>query len=97
MKVSKENTDIFSNFFNNSFNNSIKLLTFPEILKHEDIKKGKKDIKRNYRLVSILQIYQRYLKNVRLNECYNFLRIYFRSINVCFGKVSVPSKVFWQC
>ena len=58
IKVLKENSDIFSNFLCNSFNNSIKLSTFPEILKHADItplyKKGKKDIKGNYRPVSIL-------------------------------------------
>ena len=58
IKVLKENSDIFSNFLCNSFNNSIKLSKFPEILKHADItplyKKGKKDIKGNYRPVSIL-------------------------------------------
>ena len=58
IKVLKENRDIFSNFLCNRFNNSIKLSTFPEILKHAGItplyKKGKKDIKRNYRPVSIL-------------------------------------------
>ena len=58
IKVLKENSDSFSNFLCNSFNNSIKLSTFPEILKHADItplyKKGKKDIKGNYRPVSIL-------------------------------------------
>ena len=58
IKVLKENTNIFSNFLSISFNNSIKLSTFPEILKHGDItplyKKGKKDIKGNYRPVSIL-------------------------------------------
>ena len=37
VKVLKENTDIFSNFLCNSFSNSIKLSTFPEILKHADI------------------------------------------------------------
>ena len=58
VKGLKENSDIFSNFLCNSLNNSIKLSTFPEILKHTDIipfyKKGKKDIKGNYRPVSIL-------------------------------------------
>ena len=58
IKVLKENSDTFSNFLCNSFNNSIKLSTFPEIRKHAGInplyKKGKKDIKRNYRPVSIL-------------------------------------------
>ena len=58
INVLKENNDIFSNFLCNSFNNSIKLSTFPEILKHADIsplyKKGKKDVKGNYRPVRIL-------------------------------------------
>ena len=57
IKGLKENSDIFSNFLCNSFNNSIKLSTFSEILKYADItplyKKGKKDIKGNYRPVSI--------------------------------------------
>ena len=48
IEVVKENTDIFRNFLCNCFNNSIKLSTFPEILKHADItrlyKKGKKYI-----------------------------------------------------
>ena len=58
IKFLKENSDIFSNFLCCSFNNSIKLSISPEILKHADItplyKKGKKDIKGNYRPVSIL-------------------------------------------
>ena len=58
INVLKENSYVSRNFLCNSFNNSIKLLTFPEILKHADItplhKKGKKDIKRNYKPVRIL-------------------------------------------
>ena len=58
IKVLKENSNIFNNFLCNSFKNSIKLSTFPEILKHADIiplyKKGKKHMKGNYRPVSIL-------------------------------------------
>ena len=46
IKILKENTDVFINFLCNSFNNSIKLTTFPEILKLPYItplyKKGKK-------------------------------------------------------
>ena len=69
IKVLKENSDIFSNFLCNSFNNSIKLSALPEILKHADIlplyKKGKKDIKGNYRPVSILpnlsKIFEKYM------------------------------------
>ena len=58
IKVLKENTYIFNNFLCNSFKNCIKLSTFPEILKHADImplyKRGKKNIKGNYRPVIIL-------------------------------------------
>ena len=56
IKVLKEISDIFINFLWNSFNNSIKLSTFPEIIKHETplYKKGKKDVKGKYRPVSIL-------------------------------------------
>ena len=101
IKVLKENNDIFSNFLCNSFNNSIKLSTFPEILKHADItplyKKGKKDIKGNYRPVSILPDLSKIFEKACMNKCHNFLRIYFRNINVGFGRVLVPSNVFWQC
>ena len=69
IKVLKENTDIFNNSVSNSFNNSIKLSTFPEIPKHSDItplyKKGKKDVKGNYRPVSVLpnlsKIFEKYM------------------------------------
>ena len=58
IKFLKENSDVFNNFLCCSFNSFIKLLISPEILKHADItplyKKGKKDIKGNYRPASIL-------------------------------------------
>ena len=58
IKFVKENIDILSNVLCKSFHNSINLSTFPEIFNHADItslyKKGKKDTKQNYRLVSIL-------------------------------------------
>ena len=72
IKVVKEITDIFSNFLCNSFDDSVKLSTFPEILKHADItplyKKAKKDIKGNYIPVNILQNYQKYLKHAQFYE-----------------------------
>ena len=56
-RVSKENAGIFSNFLCNSSNSSLKFSILPEILRHTDVtplyKKGKKDTKGNYRLVSI--------------------------------------------
>ena len=58
IKTVKENIDVFSDFLCSSFNSSIKLSKFSENLKQADItpayKKGKKDIKGNYRPVSIL-------------------------------------------
>ena len=76
IKVLKENTNIFSNFLSISFNNSIKLSTFPEILKHGDItplyKKGKKDIKGNYRPVSILPNLSKILEKFMFKQMSEF-------------------------
>ena len=59
IKLLKKKIDIFSDFVCTSFNSSINMSKFPENLKLADItpayKKGKKDIKGNYRPVSILQ------------------------------------------
>ena len=58
IKLLKENVDIFSDFVCTSFNSSINMSKFPKNLKLADItsayKKGKNDIKGNYRPVSIL-------------------------------------------
>ena len=101
IKVLKENSDIFSNFLCNSFNNSIKLSTFPEILKHADItplyKKGKKDIKGNYRPVSILPNLSKIFEKCMFEQMSQFFENIFRNINVGFGRFLVPSNVFWQC
>ena len=68
--------DIFSTFLCNSFHNSIKLSTFPEILKHADItpfcKKGKKDIKRNYRPESILPILSKIFEKCMFQQMSQF-------------------------
>ena len=76
IKVTKGNTDIFSNFLCDSFNNSIKLSTFPEILKHAGItplyKKGKKDIKGNYRPVSILPNLSKIFEKCMLEQMSQF-------------------------
>ena len=99
IKVLKENIDIFSNFLCNSFNYSIKLSTFPEILKHADItplyKKGKKDIKGNYRPVSLLPNLSKIFEKCMFEQMSQlFENKYFRNINVGFERVSVPSNVF---
>ena len=58
-KIIKSNSDIFSDFLYVSINSSIKSL-FPSCLKTADItpiyKKGKRDLKDNYRPVSILPV-----------------------------------------
>ena len=83
------------------FNNAIQLSTFPEILKHADIipfyKKGKKDIKGNYRPVSILPDLSKIFEKCMLEQMPQFFENIFRNINVGFGRVLVPSNVFWQC
>ena len=48
----------------------------------------------NYKPVSILPNYQKYLKKTCLNKCHKFLRIYFRNIIVGFGRISIPRNVF---
>ena len=101
VKGLKENSDIFSNFLCNSLNNFIKLSTFSEILKHTDItpfyRKGKKDIKGNYRPVSVLPNLSNIFEKRMFEQMSQVLRIYFQNINLGFGRVLVPSNVFWQC
>ena len=59
-KIIKSNSDIFSYFLYVSINSSIKSSLFPSCLKMADItpiyKKGKRDLKDNYRSVSILSV-----------------------------------------
>ena len=57
-KIIKENVDVFADFLCTSINSPIKSSVFPSCLKFADVatlhKKGRKDAKQNYRLVSIL-------------------------------------------
>ena len=57
--VTKDNADIFSDFLFSDFNNSVTVFIFPSSLKQAVItspvfKKGDKNLKENYRPVSIL-------------------------------------------
>ena len=98
IKILKENVDIFSDFVCNSFASSINMSRFPENLKLADItplyKKGKKDVKGNYRPVSILPNLSKILKNTFLDRCHIFLTTYYQSINVALEKDSVPNIAF---
>ena len=57
-RIIKENIDIFANFLCTSINSAIKYLSFPSSLKLADVtpvhKKGRKDMKENFRPVRIL-------------------------------------------
>ena len=57
-RIIKENIDIFANFLCTSINSAIKYSIFPSSLKLDDVtpvhKKGRKDMKENFRPVRIL-------------------------------------------
>ena len=63
IKIIKENLDIFAGFLCTNINSSFKSSSFPSCLKMADVtplhKKGKKDLKENYRPVSILQVFSK--------------------------------------
>ena len=63
IKIIKENLDIFADFLCTNINSSFKSSSFPSCLKMADVtplhKKGKKDLKENYRPVSILPIFSK--------------------------------------
>ena len=75
-KSVKDNADIFSDFLLSGFNNSITTSIFPSNLKDTIVtpifKKGDKNSKENYRLVSCrityYQMYRRYLSDSSLNK-----------------------------
>ena len=60
IKIIKENLDIFADFLCRNINSSFKSSSFPSCLKMADVtplhKKGRKDLKENYRSVSILPV-----------------------------------------
>ena len=63
IKIIKENLDIFADFLCTNINSSFKSSSFPSCLKMADVsplhKKGKKDLKENYRPVSILPVFSK--------------------------------------
>ena len=95
--IIKENSDLFSNFIWESIKNSIKSSIFPSCLKHADVtplhKKCNKNLKENYRPVSILPILSKVFEEVCLSKCQVFFMIYFQNINMASEKVLVLSNV----
>ena len=63
IKIIKENLDTFAEFLCKSINSSFKSSSFPSCLKMTDVtplhKEGKKDLKENYRPVSILPVFSK--------------------------------------
>ena len=98
LKTVKENIDIFNDSLCVSFNSSIKSRKFPKNLKLADITplKGKKDIKSNYRPVSILPNFSKNFDKCILTQMSLFITIYFRNINVVSERALTRNSVFWR-
>ena len=88
--ILKEKINIFSNFLCGSFNSSIKSRKFPENFKLADIipphKKGKKDIKGNYRPVSILPNLSKIFEKCILTQMLQFFSNIFLKYQCGFRK-----------
>ena len=76
--VTKDNADIFSDFLFSDFNNSVTISIFPSSLKQAIItspvfKKGDKNLKENYRPVSILTNVSKILELFLSKQISNFM------------------------
>ena len=76
LKIIKENLDIFADFLCTNINRSFKSSSFPSCLKMADVtplhKKGKKDLKENYRPVNILSIFSKVLERSLFAQMFSF-------------------------
>ena len=97
IKIIKENLDIFAGFLCTNINSSFKSSSFPSCLKMADVtplhKKGKKDLKENYRSVSILPIFSKVFERSMFAQMSTFCQ----NNNVASGKATVHNNVFWLC
>ena len=89
-KVIKENIDIFGDFIGKSYNNTIKASQFYQNLKLADItpahKKGQKDMKDNYRQVSILPNLSKIFEKLIFKEISQFFDKIFSKYQCGFRK-----------
>ena len=89
-KIIKENIDIFGDFIGKSYNNTIKASQFYQNLKLADItrahKKGKKDMKDNYRPVSILPNLSKMFEKLMFKEMPQFFDKIFSKYQCGFRK-----------
>ena len=98
-RVIIKNPDIFSDVLCNNFNNSAVWSNFPQCLKIADIttlnKKGKRNLKENYRPVTILPNLSKIYEKIMFTQMTKFFEnIFFSDINVVFEKVLVHNNVF---
>ena len=99
IKIIKENLDIFDDFLWTNINSFLKSSLFPFCLKMADVtplhKNVKKDIKENYKLVSILAIFLKVFERSMYAQISRFFWQLFA--NVAYRKGIVHNNVFWLC
>ena len=76
IKIIKENLDVFADFLYTNINSSFKSSSFPSCLKMADMtplhKKGKKDLKENYRPISILPVFSKVFERSMFGQMSSF-------------------------
>ena len=89
-KIIKENLDIFADFLCTNINSSFNSSSFPSCLKMVDVtplhKKGKKDLKENYKPVSILPVFSKIFERRMFAQMSSFLITFCQNSNVVSGK-----------
>ena len=96
-KIIKENSNIFASVICKSFNNMIDSSIFSAALKLAHMilfEKGSKNLKENYRPVSILPNISKFMADACINKCQITLEILSSNLNVVFNRHSVRSTVF---
>jgi len=88
--IIKENLDIFADFVHKGFSSSIKSTLFPSSQKLADItplhKKGKKDMKENYRPVSILPTLSKIFEKCMFSQISEYFNTFFSDQQCGFRK-----------
>ena len=96
-KIIKSNSDVFSDFLYVSINSSIKSSLFQSCLKTANItpiyKKGKRDLKDNYRPVSILPVLSKLYARSMIKQISDFFENIFSKNHVDSGKATAHNNV----
>ena len=98
IKIIKENLDIFAGFLCTNINRSFKSSSFPSCLKMADVtplhKKGKKDLKENYRPLSILPVFSKVFERSMFAQMSSFFDNFLSKQQCGFRKGNVTTQ---QC